>query len=143
MPKVHATAQAAPASIHGYVAATTFAGCLTQPFRRLAGLVARMPELNHLAGTCRTHDVTKRDHRNIGASPHPAALGGIEREPEIANQNLVLIGCRYRALYKAEIVYTNIAFRSSDKEPLAMTSLLIAFPVPEMAAPVIAYGILR
>jgi hypothetical protein len=62
------------------------------------------------------HDVTKRDHRNIGASPHPAALGGIEREPEIANQDLALI---------------------------AMTSLLIAFPVPEMAAPAIAYGILR
>jgi hypothetical protein len=101
-----------------------------------------MPGLNHLADTCRTHDVTKRDHRNIGASPHPAALGGIEREPEIAN-HLALIGCRYRALYKAEIVFTNIAFRSSDKEPLAMTSLLIAFPVPEMAAPVIAYGILR
>ncbi|MEH2519349.1 hypothetical protein V1279_004922 [Bradyrhizobium sp. AZCC 1610] len=54
-----------------------------------------------------------------------------------------LIGCRYRALYKAEIVFTNIAFRSSDKEPLAMTSLLIAFPVPEMASPRIAYGILR
>jgi hypothetical protein len=47
------------------------------------------------------------------------------------------------SLYKAEIVFTNIAFRSSDKEPLAMTSFLIAFPVPEMAAPVIAYGILR
>jgi hypothetical protein len=44
---------------------------------------------------------------------------------------------------QAEIVFTNIAFRSSDKEPLAMTSLLIAFPVPEMAAPVIAYGNLR
>jgi hypothetical protein len=77
------------------------------------------------------------------ASPHPAALGGIEREPEIANQDLALIGYRCRALYKAEIVFTNIAFRSSDKEPLAMTSLLIAFPVPEMAAPVIAYGNLR
>ncbi|WP_156908549.1 hypothetical protein [Bradyrhizobium murdochi] len=46
------------------------------------------------------------------------------------------------SLYKAEIVFTNIAFRSSDKEPLAMTSLLIAFPVPEMAAPRIACGIL-
>jgi hypothetical protein len=54
-----------------------------------------------------------------------------------------LIGCRYRALYKAEIVFTNITFRSSDKEPLAMTSLLIVFPAPEMAAPGKAYGILR
>jgi hypothetical protein len=95
--------------------------------------------LKHLADTRRTHDVTKRDHRNTGVSPYPAALGGTEREPEIANQYLTLIGCRYRALYKAEIVFTNIAFRSSDKEPLAMTSLLIAFPVPEMAAPRIAY----
>ena len=75
-----------------------------EPLDQLAGLEGGVAGLDHLADGERAHHLANLHRGEVGVPGHPAALGGVDREVEVAHQRLALGRLRRRGLDEAEVL---------------------------------------
>src|SRR5260370_7437618 len=77
-----------------------------------------MTRLEYLPDGNGCHDVANRNLWYVGIAPHPDALRGIDRQPQISDQHLPLRGLGNGCLVPAELLAGQFTIGASVQNPL-------------------------
>src|ERR1700689_1131527 len=79
-----------------------------------------MSRLQYLPDSKGCHYLANRNLREVGAAPHPDALRGIDRQPQVSDQHLSRRGLGKGCLVPAELFAGQFTNGSSVQNPLTV-----------------------